>query len=268
MPEGPEVRKLANTINRQTRRAEIKEAGIVSGRYKRSPIEQFDRLPGATIDAVGNRGKLLIFNLVRGAETFYALSTLGMTGWWYRDFKAPRHTRLQLDLGGPLEPPLFFVDPRNFGTFKVVEEEQLNEKLDDLGPDVMNHPSPAEPFFERYERYGKHRPLAEVLLDQRVFCGVGNYIRADAMWHARINPTREHVDRHGLQRLWQACHQVCWASFNEQGSFWEVKEGRQKFTYGYTSPIYGQQASPTGHPIDTYVDKNGRTVWFCPHDQK
>jgi formamidopyrimidine-DNA glycosylase len=238
--------------------ATIKATEVVSGRYTRKPIPGFSRLVGYTLAGVFCKGKLIAMDLQPPdgslSPQLYALSTLGMTGEWVvatltrgRSLR-PKHVRLAIKLH---DVELQLHDSRNFGTFKLVSKAGLSKKLAELGPDIAKHDLAPPELFDRLARYAKKKTIAEAMLDQRIFCGVGNYMRADALYNAQIDPRVPALDlsRQQLGQLWADSHIVA---------------NRAYFEPSYQSPCYGRRADAFGSPIESYQDSGNRTVWWCP----
>lgn len=216
IPEGPEVRTIGDELNRFVGMT-IREAFVISGRYARGSLD-LSKMINAQIMRVIVKGKLLAFVLSSNEEVFAALSTLGMTGEWCA-VHAP-FTRIELTLTGAGEQTLYFNDPRNFGTFKVVSYTEMRRKFAELGPDIMTSKNMwgtiAFPDFKaRIARFGKTLTLAEGLLDQRIVSGAGNYIRADAMFLARMSPHRpiSGLSDDELRLIWHAMHTIAVSSY-------------------------------------------------------
>jgi endonuclease-8 len=55
-----------------------------------------------------------------------------------------------------------------------------------LGPDLLGGSFDAAAYLGRARRV--ERPVAELLLDQRVLAGIGNIVRAEALWELRQDP--------------------------------------------------------------------------------
>jgi formamidopyrimidine-DNA glycosylase len=269
MPEAAEVRFVSDVLSTAADHT-ITQGTVISGRYARSQID-LSELVGATIERIIVKGKLLIFALCKNDEVFAALSTLGMTGWWYRvDAKNPlpdavkSYVRIQLELhDGSI---LTFIDPRNFGTFKITSWTMSKIKLAELGPDIMTPEhlvsSIALPGFKaRVARFGRKQTVAEALLDQRIAAGCGNYIRADAMHWATISPLRpmSSLSDEELARLWDAMRLIAARAYRDESM---LEKGE-----GFSNLCYGQKTGMNGGTIETYTDKNGRTVWYCPTEQ-
>lgn len=263
MPEAAEVKHVGNLLSTATDRVII-EASVISGRYVRSPIDMSQAI-GATIDRVIVKGKLIVFALRRGSEVFAALSTLGMTGWWYRgvDTTSLRHRRIELKLDDGSF--LVFVDQRNFGTFKVTSWVMAKAKQAELGPDILTPTSlwsiAFPEFVARVQRFARRATVAEALLDQRIAAGVGNYIRADAMHLASLSPHRPMIGLHEteLMKLWETLHLIATCAYEDRHPTLP--------NTGYSNLCYGQKTGLKGGTIETYEDKHGRTVWYCPTEQ-
>lgn len=276
MPESAEVRRLVAEIAPAVGFT-VEKPLIKSGRYLRTPIPGFASLKGYTLEAIACKGKLLFFQFKPNNDLspkFYVMSTLGMTGWWYlsdtrivipRGYKpgevpdsTPKHERLRLEMG---DRSLIFTDPRNFGTFKVVSQATLLAKINELGPDIATHDVLPAGFWPRLQRFCKKKTIAEAMLDQRVFCGVGNYMRADALYYADIDPRTPALELSALKmgQLWASAHVVANAAF--------VNRSVGKADRPFYNLCYGRKTDDFGNPIESYEDSNGRTVWWCPTTQ-
>ena len=62
------------------------------------------------------------------------------------------------------------------------------ERLRRLGPDVLAEPAPIAALVVSLRGAAQERAIADVLLDQRVVAGVGNFWRSELLFAARIDP--------------------------------------------------------------------------------
>lgn len=275
MPESAEVRRLSGEMGAAIGYV-VEETRVISGRYTRTAIPGFNKLVGYRLMSIGVKGKLLILNFKTDNELgieVNALSTLGMTGWWYLSDKNiiipqhdhnpytgydPKHARLRIDFG---DRALIFIDPRNFGTFKVTTSAGVRKKLQEMGPDIARYDLIPAEFWVRFEKYAKNKTIAEVMLDQRVFCGVGNYMRADGMYLAGVDPRTlaKDLSKRELGQLWNSTHLVANAAFQDKAI--------GSVTKYFYNVCYGRKQDEQGNPIESYEDRNGRTVWWCPARQ-
>ncbi len=264
MPEGPEVFKQREYLQ-DVEYTRITNARVISGRYIRNPLNLAPLRRGKFTNFEVH-GKLMVMWFIDSAEEEYAvLSTMGMTGCWVIDppLNGRKHVRISIMLEGGRE--LCFIDQRNFGTFKIVDPKEAKRKMAELGADLMKHGDRdfARAVFpvlkERIERFGKSMTIAEALLDQRIFAGVGNYIRADAMYMARVNPNRPVKDftYEELLDLWCWLRQVALCAYRDE----HLILGKP---YAYASPCYGCGVAYYKHPVETFEDRFGRTVHWSP----
>lgn len=157
-------------------------------RGKTTPKSFAEALTNTSVIDVQRRAKCLVFHL-HGDQCL--LSHLGMSGKWLHlsaTDPAPRasHARLFLSDGFVLHN----VDPRMFGFLQVVPKDKLAtvKELKDLGPD------PLKDLFDGpvlQKALGATRAAIKVrLLDPKTISGVGNIHATEALFHAKIHPSR------------------------------------------------------------------------------
>lgn len=264
MPEAAEVHLIANMI-RGRLGGVVKSAKVLSGRYARRPIKGLDALEGCKLDGVVVKGKLIVLCFTplwcNKLPQIFALSTMGMTGYWEnrQAVSPPKHSRIcfEFETGRPLD----FCDARNFGTFKVVGRKEVERKLMELGFDLLHDDVDLDVLTEKLRRFAKKKTIAEALLDQRVIAGVGNYIRADAMYKARIDPRVPATDLtlQQLKDLADSCRSIAWASTRDRHPYDENRR--------FGNICYNRSIDEDGDVVESYVDRLGRTVWWCPTKQ-
>lgn len=189
MPELPEVetvrRTLASVVGQRIGRVWDSGKGLHMGRP--APRQRLRGLKGATIHSLRRRGKYLLLDTDRSKSL---LVHLGMTGRLLlaaSETARPKHTHMVLQLGARSE--LRFVDARRFGLIDVVERESDHSALSSLGPDPLVDGVDAERLY-RVAR-DKRTTLKAFVLDQRVLAGIGNIYASEALWRARLRPSRQ-----------------------------------------------------------------------------
>ena len=186
MPELPEVEVARRNLTRWLRRGTLERVAISPRVYYGGSASAFAKqLIGRTVARVERRGKWL--RLVCDGEcTLY--SHLGMTGKWVlRAHDAPpeRYERARLDTD---ERSVRYRDPRLFGRLFGAVGDAAPAAWRALGPDALVDGIEPVALHERLQRI--RRSIKETLLDQTLLAGVGNIQAAEALWRARINPTR------------------------------------------------------------------------------
>lgn len=143
---------------------------------------------GATIEAVRRWGKFLLVDLADRPGV--VVVHLGMSGRLRiapaSEPRAP-HTHVVWALG---ERELRFSDPRRFGIVSLAERgrEREHPSLAGLGPDPLVHGLDPAAFHDAAR--GSRQAVKAFLLDQRRIAGIGNIYASEALWLARVKPSR------------------------------------------------------------------------------
>ncbi len=188
MPEGPEVRTTVDRLSAISVGRRIASIDFVNDKYRSKQVrDQVDELVAAlplTIESVNCKGKFIWFELSDGWTIW---NTLGMAGSWRTE--PGRHHMLTFVLDDHTH--LAYNDSRRFGTFKMFHDPDaslLEAKLAKLGPDLLADPGIDAALWRSRLRARDHRNVCEALMDQKVVSGIGNYLKAEALYRARIHP--------------------------------------------------------------------------------
>jgi formamidopyrimidine-DNA glycosylase len=189
MPELPEVEVIRRALAPWVVGREIVEARIGESRLTRrcgTPESVATAVAGRTVRALRRRGKFFLFDL--GEESLVV--RLGMTGqllWWEtRDaFRPDGHTHAHLGLsGGGI---VSYRDIRKFGEMFLLPTEAVDETLG-IGVEPLDSAFTVTAFREVCQ--GSRVRIKPFLLDQRKIAGIGNIYADEALFRARIRPTR------------------------------------------------------------------------------
>ena len=246
----------------------ITNVEILSGRYTKEPpggIEEFRSSLPIKVVGAGCHGKF-IFGLC--TEESYIWSTLGMTGYWNGEGSKYARIRLDFDDGSFVH----FNDMRNFGTIKFVKgKHEMVKKLKSLGPDMLAEDVSNHKFREALMKRPKWS-LAKALMKQDLVCGVGNYIKADSLWLAKLSPHRviESLSDAEFNDLNEAIKNVMRTSYASGGATIQsyVSFDDSIGTYTQNMIVYGQTHDPEGNEVIKEKTKDGRTTHWVPSLQK
>ncbi|HTU93332.1 MAG TPA: bifunctional DNA-formamidopyrimidine glycosylase/DNA-(apurinic or apyrimidinic site) lyase [Gemmataceae bacterium] len=189
MPELPEVETVVRDLRPSLtgrRLARVRQSSRQALRTRWRPAWSA-AVAGQRIESVGRRGKWILVTL---ANESILVVHLGMTGQLTVGPAAlplADHTHLIFDLDD--EQQLRFRDIRRFGSVTLFLSRQALEDFfaaSRLGP---------EPFDVAAKHWrdclrGSKRCLKAVLLDQSVVAGVGNIYADEALFEARLHPSR------------------------------------------------------------------------------
>ncbi|RPI04402.1 MAG: bifunctional DNA-formamidopyrimidine glycosylase/DNA-(apurinic or apyrimidinic site) lyase [Zetaproteobacteria bacterium] len=189
MPELPEVEVIRRALAPRVVGQRIADARIDEPRLTRrrgTPASVVAAIVGRTVRALRRRGKFFLFDL--GGESL--IVRLGMTGqllWWEaRDtFRPDGHTHARLDLcGGAV---VSYRDIRKFGEIFLLATDAVDETLG-VGVEPLDSGF-TTPVFREICRAGQVR-IKPLLLNQRRVAGIGNIYADEALFRARVRPTR------------------------------------------------------------------------------
>lgn len=277
MPEVAELKHSRDSLRFVAQgRWVVKAEPLPGSRFaKKIPegLASFSGSAPARVVAVDTRGKFMWWTLeTRNGVTYYMWCTYGMSGQW--STHSSKHSAFVMELvdHDGSHRSLYFNDPRHFGTLKFVKDEkQHSKKLASLGPCILESPPTAAKFSELLLKK-PGRTISEALLDQSCVAGVGNYIRAEALFRAGISPWRASGDLNAAEwnSLYSETVNVCREAYGGRGasiSTYRTVDGQKGETQFYFR-AYGQESCPVGHPIKRETGDGGRTLHWCPQCQR
>jgi len=148
-------------------------------------IGQFnERIRGSRIQAIGRRGKYLLFSLDNGETLIIHLKMSGHLSVVDRSSPTHKHDHTVFLLDNDKE--LRFRDQRKFG--RVILSKQPDQLFSGLGPEPLDAEFTVQCLEQRLE--GRTRALKTLLLDQGFIAGIGNIYANEALFHARVRPER------------------------------------------------------------------------------
>lgn len=145
-------------------------------------------LHGVRVTAVEPHGKQF---RIRLSDGHIILVHLLMWGSWriYERGKQPKDTQKQVKM--ILRTKGHEVVAYSTPVVKLLTAEDIENdpKLGNLGPDPLREDFDPEEFFRRLNVQGKNE-IGPVLLDQQVIAGLGNILKNEILFRARIHPKR------------------------------------------------------------------------------
>jgi endonuclease-8 len=184
VPEGDTIHRAARNINTALGGREI---GLAEARNPRSPLHRrAAELQGRTLEEAEARGKHLLIHFSGGAVLH---THLGMNG---KIFVAADG---RLPYGKPwwtLASGRAIAAQTGAKLLRLTSETRARNDpaLMQLGPDPLRPGFDVDAAAERLRRYGAGREIGDAVLDQRIIAGIGNAIRAEALFGARVSPFR------------------------------------------------------------------------------
>jgi len=268
MPELPEVETIRRDLERAVGGRRLQEVEVFEPRLLQnaSKAQLRQTLCGQTLNAMGRRGKFLIFDF--GAHS--AVVHLRMSGWFSQQPGA--HTRMVLSFEGVT---IYFDDTRRFGTLHLVESDLL-ERLPPLNALGL------EPFDASADDFDAlcdtPREIKRVLLDQTKLAGLGNIYVCEALHRAGIHPQQcaNSTSKPQRRSLLEAVQHILRCAIEQHGSTLGSAVGDYRTLEGAQGgfqdrfQVYGRAGAScfACHTPVQRVVQAGRGTFFCPTCQR
>ena len=276
MPELPEVETVmrgmqARLDGRVIVRAEVRRPDL---RWM-MPTNLAARLTGARVTSFRRRAKYILMRLEGGDSVLLHLGMSGRITLRPRGKNDPElheHVVLETDDGWEVA----FVDPRRFGSIDLVptDAEEQHRLLSGLGPEPLSDAFTAK--FLKAALAGKRTPIKAALLDQRIVAGLGNIYVCEALFRARIPPTRlagEVATRLLVPEIKATLNEAIAAGGSTLRDY--VQPGGELGYFQHAWQVYGREGEPCpacpGKPeCDgiARITQSARSTFYCPKLQK
>lgn len=268
MPEGPEVRITVEQLNKLVTKQQLVAVNINSGRYSKKVPSGFhnfiEQLP-LKLDKICCKGKFIWFEFEKG---HYMFNTLGMSGGWRVKKEKHSHVAFTFD-----KLDVYFTDMRNFGTLKFINKKsELDKKLNELGADVFTQEYTLDYVTKILQtKRLENKTIVEVLMNQKKFCGIGNYLKSEILYLCKISPHRLLVDlsETDIKNIYQNSKKIAKDSFiaggGSSGDFHDVDN--KKGSYHHYFKVYQRKKDDLGNVIKRETTKDKRTTHWVPELQ-
>jgi formamidopyrimidine-DNA glycosylase len=270
VPELPEVETIARGLATTVVGKTIDSAAVLLPRVVVPEPERFVReLSGDRIDAVGRRGKFVVFSLGSGRQLVVHLRMTGRLIVQPAGATSPeRYTNVLLTFHD--RSRLCFADARTFGRMRLVGQEE--SWAAEMGLEPLSGEFSLERFSDLLE--GKTTPVKVFLLDQRRIAGIGNIYACEALWEARIRPNRPagSLTQPARRRLHSSIQDVLRRAIEMRGTSAKDYVDAEGLRGGFQNvlSVYGKAGAEcprcTRPIVRTVLGQRG--TWWCRTCQK
>jgi DNA-formamidopyrimidine glycosylase len=269
MPEGPEVRRMSEGLAKRIVGKNLKKAVVIGGKWLKKPPTGIDLIQESLsdsplkIDWVKVKGKFIYAKM----GEIFMWNTLGMSGGW-RDSKG-KHAHFALEFTDGTV--VYFDDVRRFGNISFFDDQKiLDEKLKSAGPDLLND----DVDFETFKNSILKRPkknICQLLMDQKVLSGIGNYIKSESLYRARVNPwvSSSEIPEDKMRSLWEWSRKIIKKSYDQGGAtlatYTDMDGNMGSFVFSFE--VYRRDKDPLGNEIKHEITPDGRMTHWVPEIQ-
>jgi formamidopyrimidine-DNA glycosylase len=190
VPELPETETIARDLDGAIRGRKIKKVSVRKADVLRevSARSIAKRLRDATILRSWRRAKLVVIDLDTGdrivVQPRFTGALLIDDGTFTGSELDYSTLRLDLDDGRALH----YADVRRLGTVALMDANRFEEYSGKLGIEPLDRAFTATHLSEVLR--ATSQPVKKILMEQRKIAGIGNIYANEALWRARIDPSR------------------------------------------------------------------------------
>ncbi len=275
MPELPEVEHVVRALRRSVLGRRILATDVKLPRLLAHPtVATFKRkLRGALIKDVTRRGKYILITFDNDQRLLVHLRMTGKFLSIAEEHSLPRysHVIFYLDDGRRL----VYCDMRQFGRMRLMSGKALNElpQLMALAPEPLLDEFSDDYFLETLSK--SRRSLKQLLLDQTRILGLGNIYASEALFLARVNPTRaaNTLSKKRAVVLHEAVREILREAI-DAGSTLKIDLEDSNGNYLDSSERFWRVYEREGEPCVTCgsrirrIVQGARSTYFCPRCQR
>lgn len=272
MPELPEVETVSRGLASQLLGVRLRDVQVQRRDLRVAIPSDFEaRLRGQQLVAVQRRAKYILLCF---ADQTMIVAHLGMTGrFTVRPLPLPSlsahdHVVLYTQDGRAA----IYSDPRRFGLLVLgrSDRQAAHPLLKDLGPEPLGPDFSAASLLGKLA--GRRSPLKTLLLDQSLVAGLGNIYVSEALWRARVLPTRLGctVGKAEASRLVKAVREVLQDAIAAGGSTLRDYVQADGSLGAFQNRFAVYERADEGCPrrgCDGVIERMvqaGRSTYFCP----
>jgi endonuclease-8 len=272
MPEGDTIFRSARALNKALAGKTITHFHSELARL--AVQAENAELIGQELTVVSAQGKHLLMRFASGVTL---RTHMRMSGSWHIYRPGERWQRPRSDMRIVLETADFQAVAFVVHEAELIQERELEKRLERLGPDVLGEDFDPQLAAARVLGAGA-RPMCDVVLDQRVLAGLGNVFKSELLFLARVHPARlaNTVDRVTAQLICERAKELLRVNVQDGAADGIVTYHGMRRTTGRSDPgdrmwVYGRGGRPCrecGTAIEMRrMGQHARSTYYCPRCQ-
>jgi formamidopyrimidine-DNA glycosylase len=259
MPEAPEIFYLKELIKSKIN-GNIFE-NIISNTKSKVNLPEKSKVINCDC-----KGKLLWIQ----TEKYYVHLHMMISGWLV--FEKPKICKYEFVFDNMT---IYMDDTRRFSKVQIVNTDAEHDAIiNQLGLSFLRNEVSKENFVQIITSTNKN--ISSLLLDQKVFCGVGNYIRNEALYMVKIHPNikANEISESDAEKLYEKIRYVMFSNLCEMLKDDDLKIPKnikdispKKLQIPYKFRVYDREKDDKGNKI-TREKMAGRWTYYVKSIQK
>ncbi len=271
MPELPEVETIVRDLRPRMVGKRITAATLsktdVLRKVSKPALLKF--LRGSRLTAITRRAKHAVFHFAGGRRMVIRLGMTGALVVYNRPLTPDEAKYSVLVLELTSRSRFVYRDIRRFGAIYLLDQAAWMKYDARLGPEPLD---PAfTPVVLGAQLAGSRAAVKKVIMDQAKVVGVGNIYANEALFTARIDPSRpaSSLDEREVRALHRAIVAILERAIKAEGTtFRDYRTGTgQPGSYQLRLNVYGRGGEPCrrcGHRLVTTHSIDARATTMCP----
>jgi DNA-formamidopyrimidine glycosylase len=287
MPEAAESKLISDNVSRLIKGKKLLLIEIMTEGYKGAKgLEDLNKALPLIVTDVKTRGKFAWMELSNGAAVGYGLGMSGHirlepTTEYLVEYNRNRgtketaetylkHAHLRIDYEGG---HFYYHDVRRFGRWEYLSKSALFKKLSKLGSDLIQEDLSDTTVIKMF-RHRNYANICKVLMDQDTIAGIGNYLKAEALYRARAYPLAlvKELPDDTLVQIYRAAKDIAIRAYEAGGASLYTYTGidGDKSEFKDELMVYGKMKDNLGNKVERLSDKespDGRMTHWVPSVQ-
>jgi formamidopyrimidine-DNA glycosylase len=180
MPEGPEILYTSLFLKKYLKNSQIETINSFTDKPAIIPKDYI-----GIVEDVGCKGKLFWIKVSGKEKSYFIDIHYGITGW-FKEVKPEKNIKFEFVIKkNNTYKYLYMEDIRRFSKVQIHTQIQHDNLVNKLGIDIFSSNFTLDNF--KIIIKSKSTMVAALLLKQEVFCGIGNYIKNEALHLTNLN---------------------------------------------------------------------------------
>lgn len=267
MPEGPEILTMSKSLH-----TAMSEKYIFNISYDdKLKCNGLDKLETPIkVSKVSSYGKKIIIHFEHPTENTCLIIAPLMTGIFTRE--PSKHNHAKFDIVSSIdkkieiiEDTIYYSDVRCFGLWNYTSNtDEYNSVLKKVGLDILKNTVSIDDWDLKVKKYGR-KSIREVLMNQSIYSGIGNYLVSDICYVSRVHPHEllRNLDKEKTNSIFENIKNIMWESVEHGGmSMRDYKDLDGKLGT-YNTRIYGKKTTAEGYNVIPINSPDGRVSWVA-----